>query len=87
MFNAMAGTKISGYGKVSEGHSMPVIGYKHQYYKGVCWKRLMPDKRWLYVDTEFTYNSGNNLTCKGYIRFDARANYFRFGTITFVRVY
>ena len=87
MFNAMSGTSISGQGKVKGGHSMPIIGYKQQYYKGSCWKRLMPDRRWLYVDTEYVRKSGRNLTYKGYIRFDARGNYFRFGTITFVRVY
>jgi cytoskeletal protein CcmA (bactofilin family) len=78
MFNAMKGTKVSGYGRTGN-HSMPIIGYKHSYYKGSCWKRVMPDKRWLYVDTEYNH--------KGYIRFDARGNYFRFGTITYVRVY
>jgi len=79
MFNAMKGTRISGYGKVGEGHSMPVIGYKRDYYKGVCWKRVVPEKKWILVDTEFNQ--------RGYIRFDSRANYLRGGTITYVRVY
>jgi len=76
MFNAMKGTRISSYGKVSEGHSMPVIGYK-----GSCWKRIMPQKKWLLVDTEFR-RKGYNQNQRGYIRFDSKANYFRAGTIT-----
>jgi len=86
MFNAMKGTKISGYGKVDEGHSMPVIGYKNYYYKGSCWKKIVPQKKWLLVDTEFR-RRGYYQNQRGYIRFDSRANYFRGGTITYVRVW
>jgi hypothetical protein len=86
MFNAMEGTKISGYGKVDEGHSMPVIGYKNYYYKGSCWKKIVPQKKWLLVDTEFR-RRGYYQNQRGYIRFDSKANYFRAGTITYVRVW
>jgi cytoskeletal protein CcmA (bactofilin family) len=86
MFNAMEGTKISAYGKVDEGHSMPVIGYKNYYYKGSCWKKIVPQKKWLLVDTEFR-RRGYDQNQRGYIRFDSRANYFRAGTITYVKVW
>lgn len=58
-------------------HTMPVIGYKRQYYKGWCWKRIMPEKKWILVDT--TWRS------RGYIRFDMRSNYWKIGTMTYVR--
>ncbi len=60
-------------------HTMPVIGYKREYYKGVCWKRIMPEKKWILVDT--TWNS------RGYIRFDARSNYWTIGAVTYIRVW
>ena len=31
--------------------SMSVIGYKRQKYSGSCWKKALPDRRWLLVDT------------------------------------
>ena len=59
--------------------SMPVIGYKRQKYSGSCWKKALPDRRWLLVDT--TYKQ------RGYMRFDSRSNYGRFGSVTYVKVY
>ena len=79
MFNAMGGTVINGVKKLKVGHSMPVIGYKREYYTGWCWRTVMPEKKWILVDSEYHK--------RGYIRFDATANYFRFGSITYVRVY
>lgn len=79
MFNAMGGTRVNGHGIIEENHSMPVIGYKRQYYTGWCRKRIMPEKKWILVDTEYH--------TRGYIRFDMTANYFRAGSITYVRVY
>ena len=70
--------KVSGWGTVRK-HSMPVIGYKRQKYSGSCWKKALPDRRWLLVDT--TYKQ------RGYMRFDSRSNYGRFGSVTYVKVY
>ncbi|HFS68211.1 MAG TPA: hypothetical protein ENK67_08370 [Flavobacteriia bacterium] len=64
-------------GQATNNHSMPVIGYKREYYKGSCWKRVLPEKKWLLVDT--TWMS------RGYIRFDMKSNYWKFGTMTYVR--
>lgn len=86
MFNAMKGTNISGYGEVNEGHSMPVIGYKYEYYKGSCWKNIVPAKKWILVDTEFR-RRGYKQNQRGHIRFDSRSKYFRAGAMTYVRVY
>ncbi len=66
--------KVSSYGTV-KNHTMPVIGYRE---KKEPWYK--PNKRWLVVDT--LYNGA-----RGTIRFDIRSNYFRFGAMTFVRVY
>ena len=71
--------KVSGRKKPVRTHSMPVIGYKRQKYSGSCWKRALPDRRWLLVDT--TYKQ------RGYMRFDSRSNYGRFGSVTYVKVY
>ena len=60
-------------------HSMPVIGYKRQKYSGSCWKKALPDRRWLLVDTTYMQ--------RGYIRFDSRSNYMRYGMVTYVKVY
>ena len=80
MLNVMKGTKIYGVGKTDEGHSMPVIGYKREYYnKGMCYKRAMPEKKWLLVDTTWL--------SRGYVRFDGRGNYFKGESVVFVRVY
>ena len=59
--------------------SMPVIGYKRQKYSGSCWKKALPDRRWILVDT--TYRT------RGYIRFDSRSNYMKYGMVTYVKVY
>ncbi|MDG1694541.1 MAG: hypothetical protein P8I13_06780 [Porticoccaceae bacterium] len=69
---------VSGWGTVRT-HTMPVIGYKRQKYSGSCWKKILPDRRWLLVDT--TYKQ------RGYMRFDSRSNYGRFGSVTYVKVY
>jgi len=71
--------RVSGLKKPVRTHSMPVIGYKRQKYSGSCWKRALPDRRWLLVDT--TYKQ------RGYMRFDSRSNYGRFGSVTYVKVY
>jgi cytoskeletal protein CcmA (bactofilin family) len=70
--------RVSGWGKIKD-HSMPVIGYKRQKYSGSCWKKALPDRRWILVDT--TYRT------RGYIRFDSRSNYMRYGMVTYVKVY
>jgi hypothetical protein len=81
VYSAPKGSRVPGYkGKLPSGHSMPVIGYKVQKYSGSCWKKALPDRRWLLVDTE--YNR------RAYIRFDSRSNYGRrFGKVTYVKVY
>jgi len=81
VYSAPKGNRVPGYkGKLPSGHSMPVIGYMRQKYTGSCWKRALPDRRWLLVDSE--YNQ------RGYIRFDSRSNYGkRFGQVTYVKVY
>jgi hypothetical protein len=81
VYSAPKGSRVPGYkGKLPSGHSMPVIGYMVQKYTGSCWKRALPDRRWLLVDSE--YNR------RGYIRFDSRSNYGRrFGKVTYVKVY
>ena len=88
-------------GQTVENHSMPVIGYKRDYYKGICWKRIMPEKKWILIDStwgssrngewivingrwKFVNKHGNS---RGYIRFDARSNYFTIGTMTYIRVW
>lgn len=71
--------RVSGLKKPVRTHSMPVIGYKRQKYTGSCWKRALPDRRWLLVDTTYMQ--------RGYIRFDSRSNYGRFGSVTYVKVY
>ena len=63
----------------TKNHSMVAIGYKKEYYKGICLNQLLPEKKWLLVDS--TWFS------RGYLRFDARSNYWKFGTVTYVRVY
>jgi len=73
------GKKIQGHQDIGENHMMPVIGYKTESYSGWCAKRIWPNKKWLLVDTEFRY--------KGYIRFDSRSEYFRFGAMTYIRSY
>lgn len=40
-------------------------------------KRIMPEKKWILVDTTWM--------TRGYIRFDMRSNYWKFGTMTYVR--
>jgi cytoskeletal protein CcmA (bactofilin family) len=71
--------RVSGNRGAIRNHSMPVIGYKQQGYSGSCWKKTLPKRRWFLVDTEF--NS------RGYMRFDSRSNYGRFGSVTYVKVY
>ena len=71
--------RVTGERKTIRKHSMPVIGYKQQKYSGSCWKKALPKRRWLLVDTE--YNT------RGYMRFDSRSNYGRFGSVTYVKVY
>ncbi len=71
--------RVSGNRGAIRKHSMPVIGYKKQRYSGSCWKKALPKRRWLLVDTE--YNT------RGYMRFDSRSNYGRFGSVTYVKVY
>ena len=67
---------------------MPVIGYQRQYYKGICWKRIVPEKRWLFVDTTWGYDSrGNFYNNKSWVRFDIRSNYWYLGSLTKIRVY
>ena len=79
MFGAMKGTRVSSQKEKLGWHTMPVIGYKRQKYTGACWKRALPDRRWLLVDTLYNH--------RGYIRFDSRSNYMRYGLVTFVKVY
>ena len=80
VYSAPKGSRVPGERKkLSSGHSMPVIGYKLQRYSGVCWKKALPKRRWFLVDTE--YNT------RGYMRFDSRSNYTKFGQLTYVKVY
>ncbi|MBA1437850.1 MAG: hypothetical protein FAF05_02485 [Epsilonproteobacteria bacterium] len=58
-------------------HSMVVIGYKRDYYTGNCWKKFLPERKWLLVDSTWM--------TRGYIRFDIKSNYWKFGTMTYVR--
>jgi cytoskeletal protein CcmA (bactofilin family) len=73
------GTHITGEKKLAEDHSMPVIGWKTESYSGWCAKRIWPKKKWILVDTEYGH--------KGYMRFDSRSDYFKFGTMTYIRSY
>jgi IS1 family transposase len=79
MFGAMKGTRVSSQKEKLGWHTMPVIGYKRQKYSGSCWKKALPDRRWLLVDTLYNH--------RGYIRFDSRSNYMRYGLVVFVKVY
>lgn len=65
--------------KYLTGHTMPVIGYKREHYKGWCWKRIMPEKKWLFVDTTWGH--------KSWMRFDIRANYYGVATLTRIKVW
>ncbi len=60
-------------------HSMAVIGYKREYYKGSCWEKVLLEKKWLLVDTTWQ--------TRGYIRFDMRSNYWKSGSMIYVRSY
>ncbi len=55
---------------------MPVIGYKRDYYTGWCWRTVMPDAKWILVDT--TYFT------RGYLRFDSISNYWTVGSLTYI---
>ena len=77
-------------GKPVKKHSMPVIGYQREYYTGFCWKSLMPEIKWLYVDTTWAkkgVTAKNYTNSRGYIRFDMRSNYWTIGTMTYIRVW
>lgn len=70
-------------GRYIKDHSMPVIGYKREYYSGKCWKKVMPEKKWILVDTTWGVEGqvGNR---RGFVRFDSRSNYFKLGTMTYI---
>jgi len=88
-------------GKSTKNHSMPVIGYKYQYYKGSCWKRVMPNKNWILVDSTWQSSRSSRwrysrlkkrwnryyYNSRGYLRFDSRSNYWKIGAVTYVRAY
>ena len=81
MLTSLKGARFDGfYQKYLHGsHSMPVIGYQQQYYKGVCYKKWRAKRSWLLVDT--TWFS------RAYIRFDNRGNYRKHSRVTYVRAY
>ncbi len=77
-------------GQAVKNHSMPVIGYKRDYYKGVCWRRNMPEKKWIFVDSTWrkkSVSNSNYTNSRGYIRFDKRSNYWTIGTMTYIKVW
>jgi hypothetical protein len=77
-------------GVTTEEHTMPIIGYKTEYYVGVCWKHLLPKKRWLAADS--TWHSDKIIqnqpiyNSRGYLRFDSRSNYWKWGTLIYYYV-
>lgn len=84
-------------GQTTKDHTMPVIGYKYQYYKGSCWKKIMPNKNWILVDTTWQSSTSRSwekdgranyyYNSRGYLRFDSRSNYWKVGAVTYVRAY
>lgn len=79
-------------GQNIQNHSMPVIGYKRKYYSGSCWKKILPENKWILVDTTWMQQKtdgrpGYKGNSRAYIRFDSLTNYFTVGTVTFLRAY
>lgn len=75
-------------GQSTSFHSMPVIGYKTEYYVGVCWRHILPKKRWLAVDSTWRANKFTNPlhNARKFLRFDMRSNYWKYGEMVYLWV-
>ena len=63
-------------------HAMPVIGYTREYYTGWCWKRVLPERKWIMVDTTWRQWSDWDYTnTRASLRFDARSFYWSLGVM------
>lgn len=92
--NPLLFSAFNSFGKIekesTENHTMPVIGYKTEYYVGVCWKHILPKKRWLAVDSTWLGDHSNknpHYNSRGFLRFDMRSNYVKYGALMYIKVW